>query len=265
LGDLGLLKLDFGSTNDHVYAAHEIGEDDAFMLTGTTSRFGDADSLFAAKLNLQDLVGPQLVKASFAFEQGQEMKLSFDEPLDPASLQSDDVVLLNLATDQTIDSGLVVSLSDDQTAVLVRRDLPAGLLPDGNYRLTLAAGAVQDTAGNPQDSDVTLDFFILAGDANRDRSVDLADFLILRQNFGNGSLFSEGDFNYDGAIDLADFLILRGNFNASLPAPGASLFAGGDGKDDGEGNGGGAKELVGRMLARRKPRKAVPFRGGLFV
>lgn len=77
-----------------------------------------------------------------------------------------------------------------------------------------------DVAGNPLAEDVTLDFFVRAGDANRDRKVSLADFLILRSNFGqSGKVFSEGDFNYDGTMSLADFLILRGNFGENLPPP----------------------------------------------
>ncbi|MEL7238413.1 MAG: hypothetical protein AAGK78_06085, partial [Planctomycetota bacterium] len=36
-------------------------------------------------------------------------------------------------------------------------------------------------------------------------------------------------FNYDGSVNLQDFLLLRSQFNASLPAPGALLFASGGG------------------------------------
>ncbi|MEL7237337.1 MAG: S8 family serine peptidase, partial [Planctomycetota bacterium] len=96
------------------------------------------------------------------------------------------------------------------------------VLADGNYLATLAAGAYTDEAGNASPL-TTAEFFVLSGDANRDRTVNLADFLVLRQNFGSGSLFSEGDFNYDGAVDLQDFLLLRGNFGTTL-TPNGSLF-----------------------------------------
>jgi hypothetical protein len=62
--------------------------------------------------------------------------------------------------------------------------------------------------------DVLPDF--LAGDANRDGTVNLADFTALRNNFGVGSLFSQSDFNFDGRIDLADFTILRNHFGLSV-------------------------------------------------
>ncbi|MEM1012062.1 MAG: hypothetical protein AAGI46_07550 [Planctomycetota bacterium] len=56
----------------------------------------------------------------------------------------------------------------------------------------------------------------LVGDANGDQAVDLADFGVLRANFGGSGLtFFEGDFNQDGVVDLADFGLLRANFGAS--------------------------------------------------
>ena len=70
---------------------------------------------------------------------------------------------------------------------------------------------------------------MLAGDANRDRAVTIADFARLRQNFGSAGGFSQGDFNYDGSVTIADFAILRRNFGVSLARPpaAASLFADG--------------------------------------
>ena len=69
----------------------------------------------------------------------------------------------------------------------------------------------------------------LAGDANLDLAVTIADFARLRSGFGGAGLFSDGDFNYDGQVTIADFAILRSNFGTALPAPAASLFADDDG------------------------------------
>ena len=99
-------------------------------------------------------------------------------------------------------------------------------LPDGNYELTIDVDRLTDLAGNGNDP-FFAEFFFLNGDANRDRTVDLADFGILRANFGTSSptRFSEGDFNYDGTVDLADFGILRASFGTTLVDPNAiSLF-----------------------------------------
>ena len=58
------------------------------------------------------------------------------------------------------------------------------------------------------------------GDANGDGTVDLSDFVILRNNFGGETAaFSLGDFNSDGEIDLGDFVILRNNFGNSAGLP----------------------------------------------
>ena len=44
-----------------------------------------------------------------------------------------------------------------------------------------------------------------AGDANRDRTVDISDLGILATNWqGSGKTFVQGDFNYDGIVDISD-------------------------------------------------------------
>lgn len=77
-------------------------------------------------------------------------------------------------------------------------------------------------------NDASLAFLIL-GDANGDGKVDLADFAILKQNFGNGTTIQSGDFNGDGKVDLEDFSILKKNFGnseaAAVPEPSASFLA----------------------------------------
>jgi hypothetical protein len=102
-----------------------------------------------------------------------------------------------------------------------------GILPDGNYVATLHAAGVTDPPGQPLPADAVVSFFVLAGDANRDRAVNLLDFNILANNFGqSGRLFSQGDFSYDGTVDLLDFNILANKFGQSV-GPGtvtSSLF-----------------------------------------
>ncbi len=66
----------------------------------------------------------------------------------------------------------------------------------------------------------------LAGDANFDGTVDLADFGILRANFGqSNATFDTADFNDDGKVDLADFGILRANFGLNSASDIASIAA----------------------------------------
>jgi len=53
----------------------------------------------------------------------------------------------------------------------------------------------------------------LAGDADRDGDVDLADFGLLRASFGTvPGRYLAGDLDGDADVDLADFGILRANF-----------------------------------------------------
>jgi hypothetical protein len=82
---------------------------------------------------------------------------------------------------------------------------------------------------------------LIGGDATLDGTVDLADFGVLRANFGIAHGYvTTGDFNGDGLVDLSDFGILRANFGssaglaemdawaASVPEPGvAGLVLGG--------------------------------------
>jgi len=99
-----------------------------------------------------------------------------------------------------------------------------GVLADGNYRLTLPAGWLRDAAGNPMAADFTFDFHPLAGDANRDRSVNFNDLTLLAQNYNTtGQSWATGDFTGDGNVDFNDLVKLAQNYNASLlsaPLPG---------------------------------------------
>ncbi len=60
---------------------------------------------------------------------------------------------------------------------------------------------------------------LIGGDATLDGIVDLADFGVLRANFGiTHGYVTTGDFNGDGLVNLADFGILRANFGSSAGA-----------------------------------------------
>ncbi len=82
--------------------------------------------------------------------------------------------------------------------------------------------AAADIAFRPQ---LLIDWVVdddtrLPGDANGDGTVNLADFGILRANFGSTmGTFMTGDFNDDGLVNLADFGILRANFGSTADAP----------------------------------------------
>ena len=67
----------------------------------------------------------------------------------------------------------------------------------------------------------------LPGDADLNGRVELSDFLILSDNFGESGGWTSGDFDFSGEVQLSDFLLLSENFgksagrSASIPEPNA--------------------------------------------
>jgi len=61
----------------------------------------------------------------------------------------------------------------------------------------------------------------LPGDANQDEKVNLADFTILKANFGvDPAGWTAGNFNTDTTVNLADFTILKASFGLGAPSAG---------------------------------------------
>lgn len=101
----------------------------------------------------------------------------------------------------------------------------ASALADGNYRATLPVGAVSDATGATTPT-TTFDFFVLAGDANRDRGVDFNDLTALAANYGGANkVWADGDFNGDGTVNFLDLTTLAANYSAVLPAPAPQMDA----------------------------------------
>ena len=69
---------------------------------------------------------------------------------------------------------------------------------------------------------------VLPGDATLDGRVDLKDFTVLADRFGDvgrGVYFQSGDFNADRRVDLKDFTILADHFGDVTPADAAVMAA----------------------------------------
>jgi hypothetical protein len=74
--------------------------------------------------------------------------------------------------------------------------------------------------------DAAGEFFVLAGDVNRDRAVNGSDFALLAANFGRtGRTYGQGDLNGDGSVNGTDFAVLAGNFGRTVPEPAAPAAA----------------------------------------
>jgi len=162
-------------------------------------------------VNIAD-IPPQVVASEFKFDTGPQ-GVQFDFSLDvSASLSLADIVVRPVGGDPvTLGSVSYVPATNRGTFSF------GSILPDANYTATLAAAGVTHAQGAALPADSVVSFFVLAGDATRDRSVNLDDFTALAANFGGPGTFSSGDFNYTGAVNLDDFTILAAQFGAFLP------------------------------------------------
>jgi hypothetical protein len=132
-------------------------------------------------------------------------------------LDATDFEVVSLATGQRLDPALTTLIYDydNHRAALA---LPSSVA-DGNYRVRLVGAGIQDRSGTAIATDSQLSFFVLAGDANRDRRVDFADLLIVAQNYAqSGRTFSQGNINYsaDGRVSFDDLLLLAQHYGTNL-------------------------------------------------
>lgn len=128
--------------------------------------------------------------------------------------------ILNLDTNEPIPFANM-AVDYDPGTFTVTHTFPGyanGVLPDGNYRMTLAPG-FNDLFGNASGDVSEFDTFVFAGDANQDRTVGIADFAIVAANFNQPGVFTSGDFNYSGTVEIGDFAILAAKFNTTLDPP----------------------------------------------
>ena len=176
----------------------------------------DGDSVFVRVVTGAIPPAPRLLGVDYAFETGQVLTFAFDQNVS-AFISRRDFSLANLTTGQTLDrqTGAFAYNPTSNRATLTLTNL----LSDGNWRLSVMADDISNAAGVPLTTPLVFDFFVLAGDFNRDRAVNLSDFTILANNFGRtGRVFSQGDANYDGQVNLADFTVLANRFGNTLPA-----------------------------------------------
>jgi hypothetical protein len=186
--------------------------------------FGNAQTLTYSGFESTaiDAVAPAVLARAFDFDgPAPAVEFTFSEDVS-SQLTAGYLTLTNVTTSQQIPVGSIALSYDapNNRARFTFPGLPGGLLPDGNYHGVLS-GQVPDLFGNPIGQDQTLDFFVLGGDANRDRTVNISDFSILASRFNLPGTFSQGDFDYSGTVGIGDFSILASKFNTSLPAPGS--------------------------------------------
>jgi mannan endo-1,4-beta-mannosidase len=162
-----------------------------------------------------EAIAPSVTAATFDYTTSPNaIEFAFSEDVS-ASLASADVRLESLTN-----PGTALTLSNpvyNAATNVARFTVAPGVVPDGRYRATLVSTGVSDAAGNAVLVDRALDFFSLAGDANRDGTVNFDDLLILAANYNASPVgFVDGDFDYSGTVDFDDLLIIASRYNTSI-------------------------------------------------
>lgn len=204
-----------------------------YRLTVTAS---DADRDFAndvltaqatSILEVADTTAPGVVSAGEAvrvsYEQLGTVRFEFSEDVS-ASLDSGDVTLRNLATDEVL--AISQEFSWDAATLTASLDLSGlGQLSKAMYGVELDSDGITDAAGNNLDGDgdgqAGGDFLAQfpvtwKGDADRDVDVDFLDFLTIAENFLKQGGWAEGNFGGSDEVDFLDYLCLANNFGIQV-------------------------------------------------
>ena len=134
-----------------------------------------------------DRTPPTITPIGFDFQTGYSISYSISENL-TGTLQANDLRVDDSsggAEPENNDTGIQIATAPGP--VLARftfTGLASVVLPDGNYSATLDVDGLTDAAGNRLVAPAAINFFILTGDANHDRTVNALDFNALASNFG---------------------------------------------------------------------------------
>ncbi|MFT3788682.1 MAG: GEVED domain-containing protein [Tepidisphaeraceae bacterium] len=180
-------------------------------------------------VGVKALAGPTPIGWDTTKVGGQGVSVLFDGPIDPTSIDVDDLTLTDTSTGKQYNPK---EISVDKAVDGIATYFFTGQLPDGNYRFSLNGDAVSDGEGNFNGTSLDStgeEFFFLAGDANGDRTVNFADLLALAAHYGqpSGKDVGNGDFNYDGMTNFSDLLVLAAQYGKGVGSPAGALATGG--------------------------------------
>jgi hypothetical protein len=189
---------------------------------------GSGYGIFGQRYNAPDQLAPTVTSATFNCLTSESVTIVFSESV--TGFTTANVTVQDLTHSITFTpSQLSLSYAGGTNpATISFTGFPATLLTNANYRVTLSAAGISDSAGNALDGDnngspggnFTFDFFVLNGDANHDRKVDAADLGLLSLNWNQSPRnYAQGDFNYDGVVNVNDLNILAQNWQQTLAVP----------------------------------------------
>jgi hypothetical protein len=187
-------------------------------ITAKQTESGKTISLASSALAITvDTVAPTITNSSFQFDVApQQLIYTFSEDVS-ATLTAGDLAVASVPAGTSPALAAPSWNAGTKTAAFNFSSSP---VPNNNYTATMTGTGVTDAAGNPIAGNPQLPFFFLAGDGNRNKTVELTDFNILAANFGkSGQTFSQGNYDYsaDGTVSITDFNVLAANFGKSLP------------------------------------------------
>jgi hypothetical protein len=196
---------------------------------GATGTIADPKTA-QAQVSFDVVLAPAIVSANYLFDASQPIVVATATPNTTLSTGAAAIFQDSAGTSTKVAGISVSTVPGTSTFFISYTGAPNGALPDGLYHLQLPANAVMNRLGETMPQPYRFDFFVLAGDANRDRAVDVSDLGVLATNWQSSSkLFSKGDFNYDGVVDVSDLGILATNWQksvaASAPAVATELVA----------------------------------------
>ena len=176
-------------------------------------------SAFSAAVQPIDTFPPSVTLGTFDYQKSQRVTLRFNENVA-------EVIASAVVTVESVPAGAVSQrltyVGFDAATNTATFAMPSRL-PDGNYRATLSTTGMHDRAGNSMASPFSLEFFVLYGDADHDRTVGQSDFNLLASHFGKkNQTFATGDFDYDGVVGPADFNLLASRFGTTLACTAAA-------------------------------------------
>jgi hypothetical protein len=154
---------------------------------------------------------PVTAAATFEFETQQRLVINFSSDVGD-TIDASDVQVIDQVTDLPVATN---GFSYDPIANRATVGFSPAILPSGSYQLSITSGPSSGLTGP-----YTFNFFMLAGDANRDGVVNTADFTSLALNFNrDGMTWSDGDFNYDGKVNALDFNALATEYGYVVASP----------------------------------------------
>jgi len=205
--------------------ARSINDSGSIAATATTA-LGETHAVLLIPLAAP--VAPKVAAGQFIYAANPNtVMVQFDTDIS-ASLTAADLSVLDRTQNLPVTG---ITLAWDAATNTATFTLPRDL-PNGDYRATIAAVDVADASFTTLDGDQSgaaggdykLDFFVLMGDADRDRSVNLNDLIRLANHYGATSdvTYSDGDFDLDGSVNLNDLIRLANNYGTTLVAPASS-------------------------------------------